>query len=372
MAEQSAVNRSVPGSNPGCGATASLSAGFFVFKSHSGNYGMTSENIAAWNQPQWHTAAHDWIRSQLASQQITVNGTIEQIHLQPWSTVLRVPTSIGNVFFKASVAILAHEAGFTEFLANLKMDCLPQLLAVDATRGWMIMRDGGNRLRETLIAQPDMARWEELLPIYADVQIELSKHLPRIEKLNIPNCSLVRLPELYQSILEQQDWFRIDMENGITATEYQKLNDLLPVITAKCQQLVSYNIPASIHHGDLHDGNIFYNDGQYIFFDWSDSTITHPFFSLRTAYVSAEIRFNLEENAPILNRLRDAYLIPWREFESEERLLEAFGLAQELWAISSTINWYATISHLDKSLQPEYAHILPSLAQELLSLIKES
>jgi aminoglycoside phosphotransferase (APT) family kinase protein len=227
-------------------------------------------------------------------------------------------------------------------------------------------------LRETLIAQPDMQRWEELLSRYADVQIELSKHLPQIENLNIPNCSLARLPQLYQSILEQQDWFRIDMENGITAAQYQKLNALLPVIKAKCEQLASYNLPESIHHGDLHDGNIFYNNGQYIFFDWSDSTITHPFFSLRTAYVSAEIRFNLEENAPILNRLRDAYLIPWREFESEERLLEAFGLAQELWAISSTINWYATISHLDKSLQPEYAHILPSLAQELLSLIKES
>jgi hypothetical protein len=350
---------------------ASPSAGFFVFKRYSGNTCMTSENIAAWNQPEWHAAAHDWIRSQLAPQQIIVHGTIEQIHLQPWSTVLRVPTTAGNVFFKATVAILAHEAGFTEFLASLNLDCLPRLLAVDTVRSWMIMRDGGNRLRETLIAQPDMQRWEELLPRYADVQIELSKHLPQIEKLNIPNCNLARLPQLYQSILEQQDWFRIDMENGVTAAEYQKLNDLLPVITAKCEQLASYNIPESIHHGDLHDGNIFYDDEQYIFFDWSDSTITHPFFSLRTAYVSAEICFNLEENAPILNRLRDAYLVPWRQFETQEWLLEAFGLAQELWAISSSINWHHTISNLDKSLQPDYAHILPSLAQELLSLIEE-
>jgi Phosphotransferase enzyme family len=347
--------------------------GVFCFLAGMQEYiSMTSDiNLAVWQQPAWHEAVREWIHTQLAHHKITVSAAIEQIHLRPWSTVLRVPTSQGNVFFKASMAMLAPEAALTQYLANLKVDFLPQLLAVDVARGWMLLRDGGERLREALQANPDLKRWEELLPTYAKLQIELSKHLKQIEKLNVPNWRLARLPQLYQSLLAETSRFRIDMENGITAQQYQQLTDLLDVINAKCEQLARYHIPEAVHHGDFHDGNIFFNAGQYVFFDWGDCSISHPFFSLRSAYVSAEIRFNLEENAPPLKRLRDAYLASWREFETEARLHEAFGLAQELWAISSMLNWHRTISNLDAALQPEYAHILPGLAQELLAQIKD-
>jgi hypothetical protein len=120
----------------------------------------------------------------------------------------------------------------------------------------------------------------------------------------------------------------------------------------------------------LHDGNIFLNDSGYVFFDWGDCSWTHPFFSLRTACVSAENTLNIAEGAPELQRLRDAYLVAWRKFETEARLLEAYGLAEELWSISSALTWHQAIIHLEPTRQADYAHVLPALAQELLELIK--
>jgi hypothetical protein len=329
-----------------------------------------SSHLTDWNQPEWHEYAHEWIRSELSRMNITVTGTIEQIHNQPWSTVLKIPTNQGNVFFKASTAILLHEAGVTDYLSKLNRADLPRVLTADASRGWMIMNDGGTRLRETLIANPDIQRWVELMPLYADLQIELSNHLDAFHKLNVPDSRLNLLPQIYQNILADTEAFRIDSEDGVTAAEYGRLQDLVSVVTEKCQQLANYAVPESLHHGDLHDGNIFYNNGQYLFFDWSDCTVTHPFFSLRTAYVSAEMRFNLEEYDPILNRLRDAYLVPWRKFETEARLLEVFGLAMELWAISSMFNWYKEIKSMDETQQKDFVHVIPSLSKELLALIK--
>jgi hypothetical protein len=111
----------------------------------------------------------------------------------------------------------------------------------------------------------------------------------------------------------------------------------------------------------LHDANIFHHAGQYQFYDWGDASLSHPFFSLRTAYVSAEIRFGLEENDPSLVRLRDAYLAAWRDYASETDLRDAFALAQSLWAISSALSWQQVVD-----ASTGYDHVLPALMEEFL------
>jgi len=333
---------------------------------------MTSDNkLTIWNQPEWLKAVHEWIHGELARQQIPVMDSIEQIHVRPWSTILRVPTEQGICYFKATSDNAAHEVALTAYLSGVNADCMPQLLAVDPLRGWLLMRDGGARLRETLQAQPDFQHWETLLPLYARLQIEASNHLPDLLALGVPNRSLAQLPQQYGQLLTQKDVFYIDSPHGISAAEYQRLLDLSDVFRARCEALAGCGIPESVHHGDLHDGNIFLSDGGYRFMDWGDCSISHPFFSLRTAYVSAEIRFNLEEGSPELERLRDAYLIAWREYQTEEKLLAAFALAQQLWAISSALIWHQAIANLDETQRGEYAHAIPSLAQEFLAGISE-
>ncbi|MBI3459947.1 hypothetical protein HY009_03340 [Candidatus Acetothermia bacterium] len=59
-----------------------------------------------WTQPSWLEEAHYWIHTQLERQGIRVNGLIEQPHVRPWSTVLRVPTTEGNIYFKATMPAL--------------------------------------------------------------------------------------------------------------------------------------------------------------------------------------------------------------------------------------------------------------------------
>jgi hypothetical protein len=234
----------------------------------------------------------------------------------------------------------------------------------------MIMEDGGQRLRESLIEKPDWQHWENLLPQFAKVQEEAAKVPAEILALGIPNRSLAELPRLYQELLAETDWFQLDLPDGLSAAEYQRLQELVPVVREKAQRLASFAIPESIHHGDLHDANIFHEGSNYAFYDWGDCSFSHPFFSLRTAYVSAEIRFGLDEGSPELQRLRNAYLAAWRDYESEENLPEAFGLAEELWAISSALIWRQTILSSAPDERKDYAHVIPSLSKEFLGLIK--
>jgi len=100
-----------------------------------------------WQQPGWLEAARAWIRAELARQNLGLEGEIEQSHVCPWSTILRVPTEIGMVYFKASAPYFGHETGLTAFLARFRPELIPDLLAVDLTRHWLLMRDSGRPLR---------------------------------------------------------------------------------------------------------------------------------------------------------------------------------------------------------------------------------
>ncbi len=325
------------------------------------------QNALLWTQPDWLAQAHAWIHAELDRQNLRARGAIEQPHIRPWSTVLRVPTNDGDVFFKALPPVLAREVAITHALARWRPDCMPRVLAVDATRGWMLMADGGTRLRDLLRPARDITHWHRVLPLYAALQIEMAHHVAELIALGAPDRRLAALPAEYERLLSDTEILRVDQTPGITSAEYQRLLDLTPRFTAQCRALAQYPIPESLHHGDLHDGNIFVREGRYIFFDWGDASVTHPFFSFRTVMVSNENSLGLSEDAPEHNSLRDIYLEAWMRFDSRENLLSAFNLARQLWMIPTALVWHRILANSDTAVKAQYAEPVPALLQEFLN-----
>ena len=75
-----------------------------------------------WTRPAFLSEAHAWIEARLDEHSLEIMGELEQPHLQWWSTVLRVPTSGGDVFFKASRPDAAFEGPLTSLLAEVCRD----------------------------------------------------------------------------------------------------------------------------------------------------------------------------------------------------------------------------------------------------------
>jgi Ser/Thr protein kinase RdoA (MazF antagonist) len=78
-----------------------------------------------------------------------------------------------------------------------------------------------------------------------------------------------------------------------------------------CHELADRGIPDTLQHDDLHDGNLFVRDGRFVFFDWGDACVTHPFHTLVVTLRALAHRQGLGPGAPELLRLRDAYLESW-------------------------------------------------------------
>ncbi len=231
-----------------------------------------------WNDEAWLAGARSWIENALGT---AITGPIEQPHVRPWSTVLRIPTHDGPVWFKANMAALSREAAIVSVLVRRRPDLVPELLAADLERGWMLQADGGTRLRESGLVP---GCWEEVLPLYAELQLDLAASTDELLAAGAPDRRLAILPALYDELV---------------ADESDELRALTPRIAGLCEELAALGLPETVQHDDLHDGQIFVRDSRYRFFDWAEACVSHPFFTM-TVTLQDEVE-----------QFRDAYLEPW-------------------------------------------------------------
>ena len=246
-----------------------------------------------WTDPAWLAEAEAWIRARVAP-----TGAIEQPHVRPWATALRVPTADGVVWFKASAPEVAHEGPVVELLSARRPDLVPPLLAFDRDRAWMLSADGGTRLRELVESERDLSRWLDVLPAYAGLQRDAAADVDAFLAAGVPDRRLAVLPELYRGLADRLDDERLRAE--------------VPHVDAMCAELAGYGIPETIQHDDLHDAQVFVEDGAYRVLDWGDSVVSHPFMTLAVT-LDGVIAWGVddvegsEDLAPYLR----AYLEPW-------------------------------------------------------------
>jgi hypothetical protein len=249
-----------------------------------------------WTDADWLAEAIAWIHAR-----VEVTGEIEQPHVRPWSTVMRVPTGEGDLWFKAVTALHRFEPALTAFLAELRPDRVPEVVALEKDRAWMLMRDGGTRLRELPAA---VEHWERVLPLYAELQIAAAPHIAELLDLGVPDFRLSRLASLVREMLSvRPEGFRDD--------EYRAMLDRLPEVEVMAKGLGAHGIHETIQHDDLHDGQVFVRNGRYLVFDWGDACVSHPFHTLTVTLRAAAWKLRLEPGGREVLRMRDAYLEPF-------------------------------------------------------------
>ena len=295
-----------------------------------------------WTDRAWRERVIAWIR-----EHVEVTGEIEQPHVRPWSTVMRVPTASGAVWFKASLPLLAHEGAVIEVLARRRPSAVPQVLALDRARGWMLQRDAGTRLRELADGADLVDRWAELLPLYAELQIDAAVDRDALLAAGAPDRGLSALPQACARLVTH-------VAGALAADEQRATGALAAEVPALCEELAALGVPDTIQHDDFHDGNVFVRDGGYVFFDWGDGCVSHPFFTLVVTLGSVGHRLGLSDDAPELARLRDAYLEAWTRSAGRDELRRAFPTAHLLGRLCRAVAWDELAKHLPPPFDDEY------------------
>ncbi|UMG91729.1 phosphotransferase [Nocardioides sp. TF02-7] len=274
-----------------------------------------------WTDPAWRAEADAWVEEQLAVLGLTRTGAIEQPHVVRWSTVLRVPTSAGPVWFKANDGSMHHEAGVVALLAQRRPDRVPPLLAADTERGWMLMADAGERLREVAPAEGSLDRWYDVLAAVAEIQIACEDAVPELLALGVPDRRLAVLPEAYERLVHD-------------VPAEPRFRDATAYVAELCDRLAGFGIAETLQHDDLHDAQVFVRDGVNLVMDWGDACVSHPFFTLSVT-LEGLIAWGLDDEPDSVDTapFRDAYLAPYAVRHPGVDLVAAATVATRLgWA----------------------------------------
>ena len=294
-----------------------------------------------WEQADWLDEAVGWVEAELARLGLRAAGTVEQPHVRPWSTVLRAPTAQGDVWFKACTPALAHEIVVVQVLSRLRPDCLPALLAADSERGWMLQADAGARLRE--LADP--GRWLDILPRYAQLQVDAAEVAEELRRAGAPDRRFAALPAAFDDLLGRRRGLEPDVLARLGGSGR---------IAELCAELAALGLPETIQHDDLHSGNVFVHDGRYLFVDWGDACLSHPFLTLHVTMRVLAYELGLAEGAPELDRFRDAYLEPWTAFRPATDLVSVLPAADLLGALCRALTWQLVAEETPPADRDEY------------------
>jgi len=305
--------------------------------------------VDAWTDARWLGNVKGWIDRQLEELGLQSTGAVEQPHVRPWSTVLRMPTTGGDVWFKANIPLLAYEAAVVGLVAARRPDFVPTLLATEVDRGWMLMADGGERLREMVERERDLGRWLDILPRYGRLQIDMAQDRDRLLGLGLPDRRLATLASLYEELIGRVE--------TVTDDERRRLRALVPMVDELCERLASVGVPETIQHDDLHDGQIFVRDGRYLFFDWGDACVSHPLFSMSVTLEGGLARgLDDVEGSEDIAPYRDAYLESFRGFAAWGELRAAHDIALRLGWICRALNVDRFASGLPAPYREEHLH----------------
>lgn len=315
-----------------------------------------------WARRGWFEEALEWIDTRLASLGLERSGPAVQLRTWQRSCVLRVPVLSGDLYFKALPPMFAFEIPLLQLLAEKRPGNFPTFLAIDDTRHWMLMPDLGGTLLDKV---PDITRWEEGLEEYARVQIDLAPSVNDLLAVGCPDRRLNWLAGEMDELLGDTDLLKAGHE-WLSGDDIVELRSMAPDLKRMCEELTAFNIPYSIEHGDFWLGNVIATDSGYVYFDWSDSSVAHPFFSLVLIYQDEWIE--LPDVPDARQRLRDAYLRPWAAYEPVDRLRRAFDIAQTLAPVHNAL-FYRTLMLPNMEAKWEMENMPPYFLKLLLKRV---
>ncbi|NKB70282.1 MAG: phosphotransferase [Candidatus Latescibacteria bacterium] len=313
---------------------------------------MNDQNIkpAPWTQAGWEDEVTTWIDGHVER-----TGELEVVKKWSISAVLKAPTKTGNVYFKEALdlPLFVHEPHLTDGLGRILPGHIPEVLALEEKRRWLLMADCGKVLESA-----DEEVQHAVLQLYNRLQ---AKVVPRQDELFAIGCldrRLQRLEKQMQPLLADP-LTRAQLEEG----QVEILEGQMPRFIDMARQLAALPIPQTLVHGDLHLGNVSRQAGQYIFFDWTDACVAHPFFDMLVAYGSGDIDKTW---------LYNTCLKPWRAWADEATLVQAWTLSVPLAYLHYAVTYQSLLSHLPAQLRHELEDDWDAMLKFLVQWCREN
>lgn len=321
-----------------------------------------------WVLPGWRDEVALWVDGQLSRHGLPPLARIEQVKVWEFSHVLRLWAGDIELYFKALAASGAVEPPLVERLATLHPAVMPDVVSVEPSRRWLLMRASPGALLDQV---GDVARWEQAAEALARVQIDSASRIAELRALGCVERPLAWLASEIDPLLADTAAMQPQDPEALTALEIERLRTRGPELHALCRELDAYGAPACLEHGDFWAANVIATERGSVLIDWEDATLSQPFLSAYLMLTSLEYADAIGDKVAARDRIRRAYLAPWREVRPDRPgsagaggLDRAFDLALRLAPLHHAVQFRLGLWRIERSW--EVRAFLPQFLRRLL------
>jgi hypothetical protein len=257
--------------------------------------------------PTGYTEAIKWAMKEL--KQPEINAVVVE---SPWSTVLKISTLQGPVYFKQMPPDLFIEVDVIQKCRELcGIIDIPEVIAVNKNLHCFLMKECGDAsLRTVFDGRLNIDLLTQGLLVYKNMQQATAAHQDAFVQAGVPDWRLERFPRLYQALINNEGFLRT---NGLEKTQIKILQNSVCKVRALCQELSSYGIPECLNHSDFHDNNMLYSNAtqKISIIDLGETAINHPFFSLAACLKIPCNRYNVALSSIDYKKLHETCFNGW-------------------------------------------------------------
>jgi Ser/Thr protein kinase RdoA (MazF antagonist) len=279
------------------------------------------------------------------------NGRPRQERTWNLSCVHRLSLDDGTTaWLKVVPAFFAHEGAMLEFMhaASLPIH-VPALLAMDGANGRVLLEhvDG------PLMWGASVTRWQTVIDAAVATQALLDRH---VDELLARGARDWRSGPFLTAIA--QLWGRADVRSTLPPAEHAELDRLVDVLPTILDALSACGLPATLVHGDLHQGNVVDSAAGPVVLDWGDACVGHPLLDL-PAFCHG---LPAADHAIIEARVVAA----WRAALPETDPARAAALIKPLTALWKALIYQNFLDHIEPSEHHYHASDVPNWLTEAL------
>lgn len=260
-----------------------------------------------------------------------------------WSNVMAINTQEGTVYLKHMPEQIALEADIIKHLKNKFNASVPEIIADNKKLNCFLMKDAGVPLRTILKKKFNVDLMCEAIHQFVKLQISVGHYVEGLLELGVPDWRLNKMPDLYKKVISHKDML---MADGLSESEINELEDLLPKITHLCERLSGYGIKETIVQPDFSDNNTLIDSNlkAITLIDLGEISISHPFFSLLNCLHVIKKHHALTNKDAVYLRVKEACFKNYKLFESEKSVKNSLEIAHVLWFV------YGLLAH-DRLMQ---------------------
>ena len=316
-------------------------------------------------KPGWLRELLSWVKEQVGPLGLCVTGGFRQWNASATFSLIRLETSDGALWFKATGEPNSHELSVSLLLARLFPNHLPRVLGIHRSwNGWLSAEVSGTALDEI----SDFSTWERVAAELAELQIaSIGKGSDLLEG----KCKDLRLPGIVKCVdpflARMGDFMALQEKKSPAPLANSELVSLGEALKESCSVLQSFGFPDTLGHLDFNPGNILVSHEHCVFLDWAEGCLTNPLITFEY------LRRHLERTGPkepaADARLAAAYLRPWEAFCSPEDLRRAtaavspvavfvHAVAGEAWRTLDPVSNPALAGYLRSLTRPMYRDVV--------------